>query len=428
MQLVMRSFSELLSEYIERIGVSDAEIARRLGVSRQTIFRWREGQIQRPRYRQDVLDLARKLRLSHEERDQLLIAAGFVPEGESVAIGGEKPVQTELGSGRNLRSLLRGYWKWALVLLGVLAIGLFVYPERRPAPAAEGEILILVSEFVQVGGELGFNVAGRLEEGIWGAIEQLTLESIRVESYRESIDSEELAQSMLEELDAALIVWGEYDSGRVVAHILSRDLSGEVFPHQKNWILDRTETLPTTINIDLPQEVNWLALFTIGRALQVQGEFDLAQQAYETGLGYIEDDLAREAQLYFYLGFAEASKPQADLDRVIAYYSEVLSRKADYASALNNRAVAYMHRNSYGDLERAKQDLLNGIEVDPDHTTLHLNLGLVRIWQDKNNLAQGIEDFKYAESLDSDSASIQNALCWYQSLAGDPDTTYRRGA
>jgi tetratricopeptide (TPR) repeat protein/DNA-binding XRE family transcriptional regulator len=417
----MKTFSDLLSEYIERVGMSDAELARRLGVSRQTIFRWRDGQIQRPRYRQDVLDLAHKLRLSIEERDQLLVTAGFAPEDASAALAGQKPVQTESRSGRNLRLILRGYWKWALVLLAVLAVGLFAFPERRPAPAAEGEILILVSEFSQVGGELGFNVAGRLEEGIRAAIEQLALESIRVESYPESIDSQELAQSLLEELDAALIVWGEYDSGRVVVQILSRDLSGEVFPRQKYWILDRTETLPATINLDLPQEVNWLALFAIGRSLQVQGAYGLAQQAYEIGLRYVEDDSAREAQLYFYLGFAEASKPQGDLDRVIAYYSEVLSRKADYPSALNNRAVAYMHRNTYGDLERARIDLLNGIEVDPDNARLYLNLGLVRIWQDKDNLAQGIEDFKQAEGLDPDSPSIQNALCWNLSLDGDPE-------
>ena len=129
----MKTFSDLLSEYIERIGMSDAELARRLGVSRQTIFRWRDGQIQRPRYRQDVLDLAHKLRLSNEERDQLLVAAGFAPEGASAALGGQKPIQAESGSGRNLRLILHGYWKWALVLLAVLAVGLFAFPERRPA-------------------------------------------------------------------------------------------------------------------------------------------------------------------------------------------------------------------------------------------------------------------------------------------------------
>jgi tetratricopeptide (TPR) repeat protein/DNA-binding XRE family transcriptional regulator len=417
----MKTFSDLLSKYIQRIGVSDAELARRLGVSRQTIFRWREGQIQRPRYREDVLDLARKLHLSGEETDQLLLAAGFPPEEAKRAVGLLEVKGDEEGSSQGLFSIFKRYSIWGLLVIVVLAVWFLVYPEDKPKPAVEGELLILVSDFAQAGGQQGFNIASRLEEGIQAAIEGLALETIRVETYPESIEAEDLAFSLLEELNATLIVWGEYDSGRVVAQILSRDLSGEVFPREKYWVLDRTETLPTTINFDLPQEVNWLALFAIGRSFQVQGEYDLAQQAYETALRYVEDNPAREAQLYFYLGFAEASKSQGDLDRAIAYYTEVLIRKMDYVSALNNRAVAYMNRDSYGDLERAREDLLDGLEIAPDNAKLYLNLGLVRIWLDKKNLAQAIEDFKTAAAYDSDSASIQNALCWNLSIAGDPE-------
>ena len=45
----MRTFGELLTEQMRRAGVSDAEMARTLGVQRQTIFRWREGLTQHPR-------------------------------------------------------------------------------------------------------------------------------------------------------------------------------------------------------------------------------------------------------------------------------------------------------------------------------------------------------------------------------------------
>src|SRR5947209_7625399 len=76
----MRSFAELLREYTARTGVSDAELARALGVRRQTIFRWKEGLTERPRRREDVQRCADKLRLSPDERGQLLLAAGFAPE------------------------------------------------------------------------------------------------------------------------------------------------------------------------------------------------------------------------------------------------------------------------------------------------------------------------------------------------------------
>ncbi|MCU0510796.1 MAG: helix-turn-helix transcriptional regulator, partial [Anaerolineae bacterium] len=60
----MRTFSELLREYIARTGVSDAELARAVGVQRQTIFRWKEGTVTRPRSAEEVLRLAAKLRLT----------------------------------------------------------------------------------------------------------------------------------------------------------------------------------------------------------------------------------------------------------------------------------------------------------------------------------------------------------------------------
>jgi transcriptional regulator with XRE-family HTH domain len=76
----MASVGELLTEYMTRTGISDSELARSLGVSRQTIFRWKEGLTARPRVREDVLCCAERLRLTPAERDALLLAAGFASE------------------------------------------------------------------------------------------------------------------------------------------------------------------------------------------------------------------------------------------------------------------------------------------------------------------------------------------------------------
>ena len=77
----MRTFASLLSEFVERAGIPDADLARRMGVSRQTVFRWREGTTRAPRRREDLLNLARLLRLDTPEREELLLSAGFAPEG-----------------------------------------------------------------------------------------------------------------------------------------------------------------------------------------------------------------------------------------------------------------------------------------------------------------------------------------------------------
>ena len=88
----MQTFAELLTEYTSRTGIGDAELARRIPVSRLTLVRWKEGVTERPRYREDVLRVAEILRLTDEERDLLLAAGGFAPESppeppETVAAG-----------------------------------------------------------------------------------------------------------------------------------------------------------------------------------------------------------------------------------------------------------------------------------------------------------------------------------------------------
>ena len=75
----MRTFAELLTAYMERTGIGDAEFARRIPVSRPTLIRWKEGQTARPRYREDVARCAELLRLTVDETDELLLAAGFSP-------------------------------------------------------------------------------------------------------------------------------------------------------------------------------------------------------------------------------------------------------------------------------------------------------------------------------------------------------------
>ncbi len=98
----MKTFGELLSQHMRRAGISDAEMARTLGVQRQTIFRWREGLVQHPRERVDVLRIASKLRLTPVERDELLLAAGQRPPREL-------PLLRRAGYARGWRC-----WLWPL--------------------------------------------------------------------------------------------------------------------------------------------------------------------------------------------------------------------------------------------------------------------------------------------------------------------------
>lgn len=159
----MQAFGELLSDYMRRTGINDSELARTLGISRQTVFRWKQGQVARPRHRDDVLVCARRLRLSAEERDRLLLAAGFAPELAPPAIRKETDSEAaastlaQLGQGGpGLPSVggnptRRRRWQViAAVAVGGLALAAAltafpaVGPPRYPR-ARSGETLLLVS-------------------------------------------------------------------------------------------------------------------------------------------------------------------------------------------------------------------------------------------------------------------------------------------
>ena len=63
-----------------RAGIGDAELARRIQVSRLTLIRWKEGVTSRPRHRENVVRCGEVLRLTPAESDGLLLAAGFAPD------------------------------------------------------------------------------------------------------------------------------------------------------------------------------------------------------------------------------------------------------------------------------------------------------------------------------------------------------------
>ncbi len=138
----MPTFAEFLTAHIDRTGIGDADLARRIGISRLTLIRWREGVTSRPRYREDVLRCAELLRLTPEERDELLVSADFQPEdvppappelqGVALAVAGNAPGAaiparvtggaTVLAPATRRRRGIRVAWAVALGLPGRYAV------------------------------------------------------------------------------------------------------------------------------------------------------------------------------------------------------------------------------------------------------------------------------------------------------------------
>ena len=431
----MKTFAQLLTEYTRRTGVTDAELARHLGVRRQTIFRWKEGLTKRPRERQDVQRLADKLRLSPAERDELLLAAGFAPETPAPpqphSSVGDEHLQPPPEVAAPARKWRPWHWGLAAALILLALAGLLIMEMRRPADvrysasiamgptAAPNETLILAAQFANYGGEkLGYNVAGRLAEVLRTQLDDAGMSQTRVQVIPEIIDSQEQALQLGRGQGARLIIWGEYDSGRVLAHVTP--LVPEASTRDALHLLTDAADLNAVINTDLPDEVRWLALAALGQIAYLSGDYDHAQQAFQQALQQHPSQLDGLDVVYFYLALLAQRQPQPDQNQIIAYYSQAIDLSPGFVSALNNRSAAYLARNAPGDLERAIADLRRVVALLPEEPGGHYNLGLALSRQGPDALPQALDSLKKAYALAPDAAGVNNALCWTYALARQP--------
>jgi len=454
----VRTFASLLSEFVERAGIPDADLARRMGVSRQTVFRWREGTTRAPRRREDILSLARWLRLDTREREELLLSAGFAPEGVPVALPSHSAEQADdpgLEYGRSdhdstlrraPRSLgappglparfLRMPPRRRAVLLLVAVLLVVVLPwglwltarpsltagrEAWPDPAGPGETLVLVSEFANYGGtQAGYNVAGRLREALRAALDSADLVNVRVEEWPETLKDQTAATQRAERSGAAAVVWGEYDSGRVVARVSTNPSGPAIHGSEQRWILAEPSQLNTTVNSDLPENAQWMALYVLGQVSYWTERPEQAEAAFRQALASPPEDPSAMATAYSYMAALEARKAEPDLDLILADYTEALRRQPNMTPALNNRGVAYLRRDAPGDIQRAEADFRQAMSQDPSFAPAPFNLALSLLRNPANDAAEALQLLRTAETLDPSSPGVHNALCWTLSLEGRP--------
>lgn len=479
----MRSFGELLVDYTRRAGISDAELARSIGVQRQTIFRWKEGLVARPRYREDVLKIAAKLRLDPGEQDELLLAAGFPPEAAAAPAGLEPasavrddsvetaaaaapmaPAGQEISpsprqqapqaaSGvRRLRPLLG--WGAAALAGAILILGgiwgaqrIFRVPAQptptpmqvnlgvlptltsaataTPIVAGPGEKLIVVAPFVgYTAGELRYNVAGRIQEALAAEVQDSHLADVRVVIWPQALAARDQAAGVLQQSKGAGVIWGEYDAGRVRASFLAPD--GE----DANWVnpVQSPSDLSLIINEQVPAGARMLALFALGRLYRHEGDAGRALAAFEKALSLKPEDQTTEAALHFYLGTllpAVRGQTPAVLTDAIAHFSQALVLQPAWENVLYNRGTAYLARgllsNSDGpDLTAAIGDLSAVIQRQPTRREPLLNRGIAYYQRDSaGDLAAAISDFRAAAALSATDAAPYYHLGLAQIRAAD---------
>ena len=402
----MPGFGEILTSHVSRSGITDSDLARRIGVSRATLIRWKEGLTARPRYREDVLRCAEALRLTPEERDELLIAADFEPEAPPVdapspepapdpaPISPAEPDPSPVPSGRRWRPWIAASAA-VVAVVAAIAVGLALIdfsgepdnpvtptieapvdvPGEPDHPVAEtGEALILIAPFANyTAGQLEFNIRGRLRDSINREIAAAGLEGIRIDDWVETVPGNRAALSAAEQSGAAIVIWGEYDSGRVLANLTSTPTENESLGPQVVEIATSPSELPTAINLNLTAEVRSVALLTLSQVYLQRGEYEPAKTVLYQALEHPPADPAALANMRYRLGQAYLGGEYADLDEAIWRFTEVLEVQPRSADTYGSRGLAYLERGRPGDEDLAIADLTRASELAPHLSAPYLN-------------------------------------------------------
>ena len=437
----MSTFAELLTEYMARIGIGDAEMARRVGVSRLTLVRWKEGVTGRPRYREDVVKCAELLRLTPAETNGLLLSAGFTPETAPVIddlplddapTAPTSPEQAEATAetgprprSRRKALIIAAAVAGVTVVVAIVAVAAGRIPNEPPFPAAApGESLIVVAPFVNyTAGEQGFNVRGRIKSEIDRQIVEAGLAGVRTAEWPEEIESEDTALEAARRSRATIIIWGEYDSGRVRATLTVPEAQREAIDQSVVDISSSPAQLPTVINLDLAEEVRSVALLTLGQLYLERQDFDSAKVVFIQALAQPPVDPAALASLWYRLGRAYQGGDLADLDEAISLFSRALAVYPRSADVYNSRGLAYLARGRDGDADLAIADLTQAMAISPQTTAAHVNRAVAYMERDRpGDLRQALTDLNRAIGLDPDSAgALVNRAAVYTRMNGPGD-------
>ena len=507
----METFGELLSQYIERAGISDSELARSIGVRRQTLFRWKDGQIRRPRYRDDVLRCANRLRLTPDERDKLLTAAGFPPEtppapapdappapvpddAPSDAPSSEEAEETDKGTRirPSRKAWILGFAGGLAIIIGaVLATAMLsnsndgnqtaiVAPTPAPTPAPttaptplptaspattpptasptpapeEGpdEDVVVIARFVNyIGGNTGFNVAGRIRSAIEEELEGGFLPSVRIETLDEDIRDEAEAQEVAARTNASIVIWGEYDSGRAQARFTVPAPADSMQDSQVELPIVNPSDLTATINTELPHHVRLLALLIFAHLYKSGEDAEQAREALTEALSPLPKESDTLATIYFRLGYLnqvhEPPDPSGalhyytlalsqgspspssyfnralvysaldDLDEAISDYSESLFLDPRDPAVLHSRGVAYLNRKKPGDAVRAVDDLSKAIAIDRSLLDSYYARGLAYYEMGERFYEDALADILHVYELRPDDPESSRAVCWLMTAA-----------
>ena len=295
--------------------------------------------------------------------------------------------------------------------------------------AEAGEALIVIAPFANyTAGRLEFNIRGRLRDSINREIAAAGLAGIRIEDWVETVRGHRAALSVAEQSGAAIVIWGEYDSGRVLANLTSTPTENESLGPQVVEIATSPSELPTAINIDLTAEVRSVALLTLSQVYLQRSEYEPAKSVLYRALEHPPEDPAALANMRYRLGQAYLGGEYADLDEAIWRFTEVLEVQPRSADTYSSRGLAYLERGRPGDEDLAIADLSRASELAPHLASPYLNRATAYIARGgTGDLDRALDDLQRAMDVGVEGpGALANRAAVYleRGHAGDLDLAF----
>ncbi|WP_420641447.1 tetratricopeptide repeat protein [Candidatus Leptofilum sp.] len=227
--------------------------------------------------------------------------------------------------------------------------------------ASEEEYLIVIAPFHISEGVIDTELHNEIKRRIEDISKDIDLSKLRVEIAEVSLDSNERksAEIIGKRSDANVIVWGSVTGARIVVNYLN--LNPLPLPSNELIVTDIEVTETEAVQLlsledyhsftvsNIPAQISFLSLFTIGQLLYSEGEYNRAIQIIEQAIGEVALDLNEEVQ-----GLANAYLTLGVLHYLNEDYDSALERLND-AEELDRRLnLVYLVR---ADIWLAKNQL-----------------------------------------------------------------------
>jgi tetratricopeptide (TPR) repeat protein len=364
-----------------------------------------------------------------------------------------KPKGETMFSPRTWAAIIAGIVVF-LVLMGGITYGVLrqagVIPTPEPtlvaAPAGENEFLVLVADFyTDQAGAQKIDVLNRLAPEIEAALSKNEIANARVVAVPNQPRNRQEALELSKRYSASAVVWGWYDDIGFEANVEIIDspfiesLGGAAkLTDQTSKNLGEVDAAPETLRAylrrGLSSQVNYVILYTVGRAFYNQGwdfmkrdDFTNANADFKTALRTFEDalaavdslpdeDRAKLAGEVFYTSIGDTylvlnanKSPAGNLDKAIENFQHALSLQPNHANASYLLGVAY---SKQGKIEESMQAFQQAVGADTSNdkliaTNSYIELGYLSFATD---LQQAEAYWKQAYQLQPENVTLLQNL------------------